>query len=335
MLRFYFFSVVLLFCTELYAQDTLLDSTGILQLKETEELLLSGDLHIQNLYNDTLLVVDRSQSRIILYTDSGEPVFWFGRTGNGPGDLNKPTSALLLPNGTILTTEFGGRITVFSKSGEVINIVTTPVNRLNKSHLLPSGNVLLTGNMYATEDRELLYLFDPVTMVILKRFFPLPVDPAEYAMQPLTLAEASFATVCEDKIIAAHSMLPELFFFDFEGEPMGRKVIDSELFSTMRKVKNRDNIQEVMENFGEASWIQKLLCLDEGYIGLTYHRNLIEDDQSRNSFMLLDRNGTLLHETTNLPNLLFNIHGSDTLFLQQQESSTPNTFIKAIIKKEY
>jgi len=216
-------------------------------LEETDDVLLSGDVQIQNIRNDTILVVDKAQSHVLIYNRNGKLLSFWGRKGNGPGDLNQPTSALKLPNGNILVTEFNGRITRFSPSAEVVDIVSTKVNRLNKSLLLPNGKVLLTGNNYTAEEHYLLYLFDPENMVVDKEIFPLPFDPKVYAMQPLTLAESSYATVCVDKIIAAHSMLPELFFFDFEGTQIGNKTIESELFSVMEKVENATNPNETVE----------------------------------------------------------------------------------------
>ncbi|MDZ7808030.1 MAG: hypothetical protein U5K71_13070 [Gracilimonas sp.] len=133
--------------------------------------------------------------------------------------------------------------------------------------MLPNGKVLLTGINFTAKDHYLLYLFDPGHMVVEKDLFPLPMDPNEYALQPLILAEPSYATICGDKIIATHSMLPELFFFDFAGRRIGSKVIESKLFSIMEKVENPGNPDETeflksmdrrLGSGGCIAWIMKI-----------------------------------------------------------------------------
>ncbi|HET8864685.1 MAG TPA: 6-bladed beta-propeller [Gracilimonas sp.] len=316
------------FCN-LYSQ--FFETTDTLILEETDDVLLSGDLQIQNVKDDTILVVDKAQSHVLIYNRNGELLSFWGRKGNGPGDLNQPTSALRLPNGNILVTEFSGRVTKFSPSGEVIDIVSTKITRLNKSLLLPNGKVLLTGSNFTAEDHYLLYLFDPEDMGVYKEIFPLPMDPKEYAMQPLTLAESSYATVCGDKIIAAHSMLPELYFFDFEGRQIGNKVIDSELFSVMERVENSNNPNETVKKYGAASWIWGLYCMGSDNIGIKFLKNLTGEDGNPVSFMLTTNEGELLKESSDVPFILFNDHQTDTLYFPDKEAEAPNTFIKRVL----
>lgn len=305
-----------------------------LVLEETDDVLLSGDVQIQNVREDTILVVDKAQSHVLVYNRNGELLSFWGRKGNGPGDLNQPTSALKLPNGNILVTEFNGRVTKFSPSGEVIDIVSTKISRLNKSLLLPNGKVLLTGNNYTAEDHYLLYLFDTEDMSVNKEIFPLPLDPNEYAMQPLTLAESSYATVCGDKIIAAHSMLPELFSFDFEGRPIGNKVIESKLFSVMEKVEDANNPNETVKKYGEVSWIWGMYCMGEGNIGIKFMKNLTGENGNPVSFMLATTEGELIKESSDVPSIEFNHHNSDTLYFANEEAETPNSFIKMVLNRD-
>lgn len=319
------------FC-DLYSQ--FFNTTDTLILEENDNVLLSGDLQIQHFKGDTLLVVDKVQSFVLMYDRNGTLLSFFGRKGNGPGDLNQPTSALKLLNGNILVTEFNGRITKFSSSGEVIDIVSTKINRLNKSLLLPDGKVLLTGSNYTAEDQYLLYLFDPRAMVVDKRIFPLPFDPKGYAMQPLTLAESSYATVCGDKIIAAHSMLPKLFFFDFEGTKIGNKVIKSELFSVMEEVENSKNPDEIVRKYAAASWVWGLYCMDNEDIGIKFMKNLTGEGGNPVSFMLTTNGGELLKELSGVPFIQFNEHQTDTLYFPDKDALVPNTFIKRVLNRD-
>ncbi|MDZ7808029.1 MAG: 6-bladed beta-propeller [Gracilimonas sp.] len=107
------------FC-DLYGQ--FFNTIDTLVLEENDDVRSSGDLQIQNVNGDTILVVDKAQSHVLIYNRNGELLSYFGRKGNGPGDLNQPTSALRLPNGNILVTEFSGRVTKFSPSGDVRSI---------------------------------------------------------------------------------------------------------------------------------------------------------------------------------------------------------------------
>ncbi|MDZ7805978.1 MAG: 6-bladed beta-propeller [Gracilimonas sp.] len=304
-----------------------------LVLEESEEVLLSGDIQIQNVKDDTILVVDKAQSHVLIYNRNGELLTFWGRKGNGPGDLNQPTSALKLPNGNILVTEFSGRVTKFSPSGEVVDIVSMKINRLNKSLLLPNGKVLLTGINYTAKDHYLLYLFDPKYMTVEKKFFSLPMDPDEFAMQPLILAEPSYATVCGDKIIATHSMLPELLFFDFEVRKIGSKVIESEIFSVMEKVENARNPDETIKKYGAASWIWGLYCMDNEDVGIRFVKNLTGEGGDPVSFMFTTNGGELLKESSDVPLVLFNDHQTDTLYFQDREAKLPNSYIKAVLHR--
>ncbi|MFP8489805.1 6-bladed beta-propeller [Gracilimonas sp. Q87] len=330
-----FLSVLILvlfpFCN-IYAQ--LFKTIDRLVFEETDEILLSGNTQIQNVKDDTILVVDKAQSHLLTYNRNGNLLSFWGRKGNGPGDLNQPTSALKLPNGNILVTEFNGRITKFSFSGKVIDIVATKINRLNKSLLLPNGKVLLTGNKYTAEDHYLLYLFDPDDMVVNEEFFPLPFDPEKYAMQPLTLAESSYAIVCGDRVIATHSMLPELFFFDFEGRKIENKAIDSELFSVMETVENPNNPNETVKKYGEASWIAGLYCMRNGDVGIKFMKNLTGEGGKSVSFMLTTNGGELLKESSDVPLILFNEHQTDTLYSLNREAEVPNSFIKIVLNRD-
>ncbi len=302
-----------------------------LTFEETNDVLWSGDVQIQNIENDTIFVIDKAQSRVLIYNRNGKLLSFFGRKGYGPGDLSQPTSAVRLPNGSILVTEFNGRITKFSISGEVIDIVSTKITRLNKSLLLPNGKVLLTGSNYTAEDYYLLYLFDPEDMVVHKKIFPLPLDPKEYAMQPLTLAESTYAISCGGRIIASHSMLPKLFYFDYEGGLIGNKVIQSELFSVMEKVESSNNPNETIKKYGAASWIWGLYCMEDENIGIKFMKNLTGEDGNPVSFMLTTSGGELLKESSDVSLIQFNDHKTDTLYFTNKEAKAPNSFIKKVL----
>lgn len=303
-----------------------------LTLEETEEVLLSSPA-FGVITGNKIIVTDEGTHQVIIYSDKGRLINSFGQYGRGPGDFEQPTSATELPSGEILVTEFNGQISKFDSSGKLLAITQTEIIRLNNSRLLPNGKVLLVGGMHSPEDHFLLYLFNPESMSIDKKFFLLPFDPAEYAMQPLTLAEPSFAVVCSDKIVAAHSMLTVIFYYDFEGNLIENKKIDSDLFSQMEKVSNPNNPREAMENYGNASWIVNMFCVANNDVLIQFFTNL-RDEGNPASLMLVNENGEVIKESLDMPQVLFSNHATDTLFFRDEESGLVNQIIKSKLIRE-
>lgn len=325
-----FISLVLLINSGINAQAQFISSIDTLVLEETDKFFL-GDPHFENVSDSLILAIDKSQSKVFIYTKTGKLKSFWGRKGSGPGDLTNPTSATILQDGNILVTEFNGRITKFSPEGDHLAILNTKITRLNGSIELPNGKVLLTGGMQSPENNYLLFIFNPSSMEIESRSFSLPFDPKEYAFQPLTLAEPSHAVVCSDKIVAVHVMLPELFFFDFEGNLIQRKKINSQLFNQMEKVTSLNNPKETVKKYGDASWILDLHCVNDGYILIQFLKDLRGEQENPVSLMLVNKIGELIKESSNMPLIKFSKIGTDTLFLPNRKKPLPNTAIKSVL----
>lgn len=303
-----------------------------LVLEENEETLL-GQPSFEDYTGNEFWVIDDSQSKVLLYSKNGELESYFGQAGRGPGDLEKPTSATQLADGTVLVTEFSGRITKFNKQGEDVAIAKTDIVRLNGSTWLPNGKVLLIGGMHSPENHYLLYLFNPDLMQIEKRFFLLPFDPKKYAMQPLTLAEPSLAVVCSNKVVAMHAMLPILFYYDFDGNLLEKRRINTTHFSQMEQVSNPNNPKQAMENYGEASWVMDMFCVDEGDVLIQFIANL-KTSPNPISHLLVNEKGEVIKEALATPPVLFSETGTDVVYLKEMESGLPNTVIKAKLNRK-
>ncbi|MEX2477065.1 MAG: 6-bladed beta-propeller [Gracilimonas sp.] len=295
--------------------------------EENDQVLL-GSPNFGDLIGNEVLVTDDATHQVIIYDAEGRIKNNFGRYGRGPGDLENPTSAIKLSNGEIIVTEFKGRISKFDSSGNFKTVTNADIVRLNNSKFLPNGKVLLIGGMHAPVDNFLLYLFNPESMNIEKRFFLLPFDPAEYDMHPLTLAEPSYAVVCGDKIVAAHSMLPELFYYDFEGNLIESMRLNSELFKQMEKLSTPSNPQKTMEAYGKASWIDNLFCISDDEILIQFFANLIQNGNPI-SLMLVNENGDVIDELPDMPEILFSNPATDTLFIRDQNSDSINQLLKS------
>ena len=126
-------------------------------------------------------------------------------------------------------------------------------------------------------------------------------------------------------------MLPELFFFDFEGTQIGNKTIESELFSVMEKVENATNPNETVKKYGAGSWIWGIYCMGNGNLGIKFMKNLTGEDGNSVSFMLTTNGGKLLRESSDVPLIQFNDHKTDTLYSPNEEVKTPNSFIKRLL----
>ncbi|WP_103664951.1 6-bladed beta-propeller [Gracilimonas amylolytica] len=322
--------ILLLSLNDLYGQ--FFEVTDRLTLEENNEVIL-GLPRFQERIGNEILVVDQETHRVLVYDKEGKLLTHFGRYGRGPGDLEKPTSVVKLSTGEYLVSEFKGRISKFDATGKFQSVTDTGIPRLNGLKILPNGVVLLIGGMTTPDDHYLLHLFDPLTMEVEKAFFQLPVDPAEYGMQPLTLAESSFAVVCQDKIVASHAMLPKLFYFDFDGEKVSEVQIKSDLFSIMEKHQMSSNPTRMMEIYGSASWLSGLHCLNNGSVLVQFYQNL---KMKRNPLvaMLIGKHGNVLNEQTETPDIKFSIRGTDTVYVKDPESDLLNSLLKATVNKD-
>lgn len=296
-------------------------------LEEKNGIFISSP-RFQETTGKEILVVDQEAHRVSVYDTEGELINYFGRYGRGPGDLEKPTSAIKLPTGEYLVSEFKGRISKFDAEGKFQTVTEAGIPRLNGLKLLPNGKVLLVGGMTRPEEHFLLHLFDPATMEVKKAFFELPLDPSEYAMQPLTLAESSFAVICENKIIAVHTMLPKLFYFDLMGNATYSVEIELDNFNPMEKHSNSSNPRIWMELYGSASYISGLHCLDNGSILLQYFQNLKMEGNPL-VVALMSKEGILLQEYVDSPQIKFSHSETDTIFIDGMNSGQPNIIQKA------
>lgn len=303
-----------------------------LVLEESEDVFLSSPI-FENQIQDQYLVIDEDAHRVIIYEEKGKLIRYFGRYGRGPGDLEDPTSATLLSNDNILVTEYSGKVTIFDSNGNHSKINRTSLFRINDSQLLPNGNLLFTGGFHPPDNLELLYIFDPESMSLEKKFFPIPFDPYEYGLQPASLEEPVHAVLCGDNIVALHTMYPVLFYFDFEGKLLNKTPIDSKLFSQMEPLSNPDNPNEAYEKYSRASWTVDLFCLDQQELLLQFIMNF---EEAENPFGLIhvNKNGEVLNESLNMPQVLFSKPGTDTLFLKDKNSELVNHFIKSKLIRE-
>lgn len=321
--------ILLLSLNDLYGQY--IEITDTLTLEENNEVIL-GSPRFQERSGNEILVVDQETHRVLVYDIDGKLLTYFGRYGRGPGDLEKPTSVVKLSTGEYLVSEFKGRISKFDATGKFQTVTDTGIPRLNGLKMLPNGVVLLIGGMTTPDDHYLLHFFDPLTMEVEKAFFQLPVDPAEYGMQPLTLAESSYAVVCQDKIVAVHAMLPKLFYFDLNGDSFNEVRIDTELFTGMEKHKMSSNPTRMMEIYGSASWLSGLHCLNNGSVLVQFYQNLKMKGNPL-VVILIDKHGNVLNEATEAPEIKFSVRGTDTVYVKDPESDLLNSLIKSTINK--
>jgi len=314
----------LLSLNDVYGQ--FFEITDTLILEENNEVIL-GSPRFQERSRNEILLVDQETHRVLVYDKEGKLLTYFGRYGRGPGDLEKPTSVVKLSTGEYLVSEFKGRISKFEATGKFQTLTNTGIPRLNGLKILPNGMVLLIGGVATPDDHYLLHLFDPITMEVEKEFFPLPVDPREYGMQPLTLAESSYAVVCQDKIVASHTMLPKLFYFNLNGDNFNEVRIDTDLFSGMEKHTKSSNPTKMMEIYGSASWISGLYCLKNGSLLFRFSQNLKMKGNPL-VVILIDKHGNVLNEQTEAPDIKFSIGGTDTLYTSHSNSGLLNTLQK-------
>jgi len=100
-----------------------------------------------------LIVWDMLAPQIRLYTSTGQLTSYFGRRGAGPGEFRRLSGALRLANGSLLTADVNGRITLWSSKGDqVLDDFETGLFRITSLAML--GDTVIATTLPRIIDRS-------------------------------------------------------------------------------------------------------------------------------------------------------------------------------------
>jgi hypothetical protein len=109
----------------LSGRPTQLFSIGAEEGQSWEMLSNVGDVEFDR--NDNLYLLDRGNKRVLVFDRAGRFVRQFGKAGDGPGELQMPTSISLLADGSVAVLDLAHRnISVFGSGGAFVRSTPWP-----------------------------------------------------------------------------------------------------------------------------------------------------------------------------------------------------------------
>lgn len=110
-----------------------------------------------------IMIVDQGNNRVIEVNRSTKAIAWSYGPARGPGALNNPNSAELLPNGHILIAdENNNRVIEITRAGDIVWQYTEGIKFAAFASRLPNGDTLIVDSGHArvlevTEDKHLVF----------------------------------------------------------------------------------------------------------------------------------------------------------------------------------
>jgi hypothetical protein len=104
----------------------------------------SGFISLRTDSSDRIYTMD-STPRIRVFGPDGALLKAFGRKGTGPGEFNKPEGFFVTPDGRIVSKDSEGRISYFSREGELLDEITTQPGTVLTSPVIDGQS-----NLYVT-----------------------------------------------------------------------------------------------------------------------------------------------------------------------------------------
>ncbi len=119
--------ILLLFSLINAQQQPLLIDNSIISIGDPDKgIYLNLPIDCTSTKRDTIYIVDNKNNEVIAFNIKGDPLFKFGRQGQGPGEFLSPRSIAIDNKQLYVTDSKLNRITVFSLAGEYIR--TIPFN---------------------------------------------------------------------------------------------------------------------------------------------------------------------------------------------------------------
>jgi len=178
------------------------------------------------------------------------------------------TGAIRLSSGNVLAAEFSGSVSVLDSTGTHLRGFTVPV-RIMDLQRLPDGSILLAGMSGAGDEQYLLHRLDLENQEV-EGFFPLPVSMDRYSREAVSsLSEVVAADVRKDTIVASFALDPKLYFFNLQGERIGKREIELEHFTHADRFRG-ESASSFIEWATTFSFASDLFWLEDGSFLVQY-----------------------------------------------------------------
>jgi hypothetical protein len=162
-------------------------------------------------------VLDELNRTVQVFDENGLPVRTFGGRGQGPGELERPSSLAWGPEGDLWVVDPGnGRFTVFDREGRLIDGHPSPDGFFHPMAVgfSEEGHLLSVGQMYAGGSLE-----DPTTLLVETEVTPGQIREVRRVELPFIEQPAAFQVRGEGMVFFAQIPFSSeaMFHFDSRG----------------------------------------------------------------------------------------------------------------------
>ena len=310
-----------------YNVNNLLTLTDKVYFEEENDFINNSLIYTID-QNSNIIGTDLKRSKISIFDSSGKFINQFGEIGKGPGDFEYPTSSIRLNDGTLLISEFSGRLSLFSENGNsFIKVLNTDIFPLMNVKLLDDKRLLLIGRKTG-DNASYLHIYNLSETKIEKSFLELPFMHSDYAQAFRMLAQLVVADVYYDRIIAAVTPFDMVYIFSMEGKLLNTKKINLENFKHVSKNTNSLSREDLLEYTTTFSIIDKLYVLPDGTLLIQYSRmknintnNPDQRDTEYNLALISNDDWSVLFEIEKSPTLVAVDMNDSSLFFKDEQGA--------------
>tara|TARA_R110002049_G_scaffold56984_6_gene156719 strand:+ start:73 stop:1110 length:1038 start_codon:yes stop_codon:yes gene_type:complete len=303
-----------------------IEITGKVFFEENNNVLLNPELSwAYDITSDNRIIdTNLKGHNVTIYNNTGKVINRFGQRGRGPGDFEFPIMSFVLEDGTILVSEFSGKLSRFSNNGDsLISVYQTGIVPLSGILEIGSNKILVIGNQIKPKPtKALFHIYNLSTKEIESSFFELPFEHSDYAQVFRMSVHLAIGATYNNKIFVATVPFKKLYAFSKDGMLIDSLNIDLENFVEIEENKNSLSSHDLFSYTTTFSRIEKLFFLKDGSFLVQYSRiteidvNNPEDRTIEYNLAYFDDDRKLIFDINNNPELLGVDKASTTLYFR-------------------
>jgi hypothetical protein len=214
------------------------------------------------------IVADPSENQIRVYETDGRLRTFFGRRGEGPGEFNRVSKAVRLPDGRIGAADIAGRLTIFDSAGATIsgsyNLPLYPVYDLA---VVDDSLIAITGRINGSADSPLVHLWNVPAGALVRSFFH-PKPPTPEMASAYGFAGAAAVAIRGDTAAVVFALSDTLYLYTLQGVPVARRPLSLAGFRRMTRSMPDDPSQRALQE-----WLESFSAINQVFMsanGTTY-----------------------------------------------------------------
>lgn len=267
------------------------------------------------------LVADMKEYQVRQYRLDGTLTRTVGAHGTGPGEFStSPMAAGLLADGSMIVSEFSGRLSTFDSLGQVTGTAVTSLIPLYGFVGLDRETLLLMGRGPNRADTRLLHVWDTGEQTVTARLFPVPrVRPSLASV--VWMVGHAHATQRDSLVIAVFATDPAVHLFGLGSTEHRRVPLPSRHFRDVHDPPPRVNARAVQQWLQSFSRLSEVFWTGGDTLLLQYYD--MEGSTVRWNLLAMTLGGRGLFEVEDTPRLLA-VDDAGRLVFVDPEAMVPN-----------